>query len=197
MQNISQSRSLTQHEGNLNNLISNMLIYLLKIHSEGKTPQTPTEQLVVNYLKNLTEKGFTDIVELMDIINSGVVKKLNKFITLDVVINHNVDSYPKKIPNISIEYIPISKAEMYRKITKKLKSDDIYLLYVKDLFQSYYKDLCFLVDAIIDDVHGFNSIHYYANIDNCLNETEYLIKVINLDIVSKFTTSAILISKAE
>lgn len=182
---ISRSRSLTQQEEKLNQLISNMLVYVISLLYKDKTGETPTEQKMLNYLKNLPLTNLIELECLINIINSGRIKKLSKFINLDVQVFYDSNN----VLCTAVDFIPLSDPAMYRKISKKLK--DLKLSDIKDLFENYHKDLCFLIDVICEDIEGFNTSERYREIDKCLNETESIVRDISLEIVTKFTNSAI------
>lgn len=190
MQYISHSRSLLCHEEKLNALISTMIVYLLKMKTDNKTPETPSEVKVVNYLNNLSEKSLSDLIQLVNVINSGIIKRLNKFVVFDII-TFDIKTSDEDLcgPHISVEYALITKPKMYRKITKKLKSEDAYITLIKQLFENSLIDLSFLIDTIIDGIDDFDLVHDYIGLESCLNETESLIRDISLDIVSKFTTN--------
>lgn len=190
MQCRSYSRSLLCHEEKLNMLISTMIVYLLQIKTDNKTPETPSEVKVVNYLNNLSEKSLSDLIQLVNVINSGIIKRLNKFVVFDII-TFDIKTSDEDLcgPHISVEYALITKPKMYRKITKKLKSEDAYITLIKQLFENSLIDLSFLIDTIIDGIDDFDLVHDYIGLESCLNETESLIRDISLDIVSKFTAN--------
>ncbi len=167
---ISRSRSLMQQEEKLNSLISNMLMHILSLLEKDRKGETDKERVMLNYLNNLHITSIDELKELLNIINSGRIRKLSKFISLE----SNVFYTDSNGLCTSIEFMRLSDPSTYRKVTKKLK--ELKLHDIKSLFENYYTDLCFLVDTIIDGIDGFSHTAQYSSIENCLVEVENLVR---------------------
>lgn len=150
------SKSIINYEQKINMLISNLLIHIFSLYNKNKEQTidenelTKTEIILIKKLNTLKEEELKSLTKLIFIINTGVLKYLNKYFIIDVPIENNVNIYFRTLSDLSV----------FRKINKKLNKeskDSEILEDIKKIFDENYITLCSILQEIINTDEGFTS----------------------------------------
>lgn len=150
------SKSIINYEQKINMLISNLLIHIFSLYNKNKEQTidenelTKTEIILIKKLNTFKEEELKSLTKLIFIINTGVLKYLNKYFIIDVPIENNVNIY----------FRTLSDPSVFRRINKKLNKeskDSEILEDIKKIFDENYITLCSILQEIINTDEGFTS----------------------------------------
>lgn len=188
----SYSKSVLQYEYDINNLIAILLTTFIKLHND-KAIVSPTDaQLkIFNILSGLKDREIEELVNLINIINSGVFKYLNKYLIIDVVLPESFQSGNKYL---ICGYTTLANPSVFRKIDKKLLKEKHLLISldgnedniidVKSTFNEAIHNLNLLLNEIIPESEPTN---FKQNLNEAIDSLDSVFSKLKLDIVSRFS----------
>lgn len=193
---VSYSKNISQHEYEVNNLISNLLIYIFNlsdhIKNTGTVIMTDTECNIISYLHNLTEKQLEGLISLINIINSGTYKYLNKYF----IINFSIPEALKSDRNhIVCDFKILKDPSVFRKICKKLSKEKSYLINlskdseivdIKEVFNENIHNLNFILNEIVSDLQPDN---FDKDVETCQNTLDIVLNKLKSNIINRFSNS--------
>ena len=176
------SKSIINYEQKINMLISNLLIHIFSLYNKNKEQTidenelTKTEIILIKKLNTFKEEELKSLTKLIFIINTGVLKYLNKYFIIDVPIENNVNIY----------FRTLSDPSVFRRINKKLNKeskDSEILEDIKKIFDENYITLCSRLQEIINTDEGFTSC---KDIDQVHEKIQLSLIGLESKILSKF-----------
>lgn len=176
------SKSIINYEQKINMLISNLLIHIFSLYNKNKEQTidenelTKTEIILIKKLNTFKEEELKSLTKLIFIINTGVLKYLNKYFIIDVPIENNVNIY----------FRTLSDPSVFRRINKKLNKeskDSEILEDIKKIFDENYITLCSILQEIINTDEGFTSC---KDIDQVHEKIQLSLIGLESKILSKF-----------
>ncbi len=150
------SKSIINYEQKINMLISNLLMHIFSLYNKNKeqtideSELTKTEIILIKKLNTFTEEELKSLAKLIFIINTGILKYLNKYFIIDIPIENNINIY----------FRTLSDPSVFRRINKKLNKeskDSEILEDIKKIFDENYITLCSILQEIINTDEGFIS----------------------------------------
>ena len=196
------SRSVVPYEDRMNKLISNVLIRLISLYDKREKEEislTETDLNLFRILDTLSETEYNCLKELLNIINSGILKYFNKYYIIDTGLSINTGVDDKPFSRIEVYCKLISDPAVFRKISKKLykEDEDIFVINkendpmpytIKSLIDISYVCLSSIINEIMKmEDAGFKYYNFTCNSMEELNKTlDINITFFEMNIVRKF-----------
>lgn len=193
---VSYSRSISQREYEVNNLISNLFIYIFNLSNHikniGEVMMTDTERKIIEHIHSLTEEQLKGLIKLINIINSGAYKYLNKYFIIDFSIP---EAFKSDRNHIVCNFKTLRDPDIFRKINKKLSKEKSYLISldkdldlvdVKEIFNNNIHNLNFILNEIVLDLQPDNFGKDFETSNNILDE---VLNKLKGNFISRFSNS--------
>ncbi len=193
---VNYSRNILQREYEVNNLISNLLIYIFNLSDHIKNGETvtmtDTERNIINYLHSLTREQLKGLINLINIINSGAYKYLNKYFIIDFSIPESLKSDRN---NIVCDFKILKDPSVFRKICKKLYKEKSYLINlnkdseivdIKEVFNENIHNLNFILNEIVLDLQPDN---FDKDVETCQDTLDTVLNKLKSNIINRFSNS--------
>ena len=153
---------------------------------------TDTERKIIEHIHSLTEEQLKGLIKLINIINSGAYKYLNKYFIIDFSIP---EAFKSDRNHIVCNFKTLRDPDIFRKINKKLSKEKSYLISldkdldlvdVKEIFNNNIHNLNFILNEIVLDLQPDNFGKDFETSNNILDE---VLNKLKGNFISRFSNS--------
>lgn len=147
MNTIPQGYGLNHYERIINLAIFEAIGRILYLKEKAIQGRTETEVKILDYLNSLNSKDYESLLILLYLINSGVVRKLNRYVTIRTKMRKTSTRYLTTNIDFLFIFDPIMNAEIL---------EELAVIGIKELMELFIKNdshITFIVKALVGETN--------------------------------------------